>query len=91
MDRTGHSTTSGVRAYKRVSEKLREVTSDVLNGVETTTCKRVRESSLNPEPVTEKPPLNPVPVIEAPRSSSVPVINFSGAYNFHINFNYGSK
>ena len=33
---TGHSTTSGVRSYKRVSEQLKEVTSDVLNGVQTT-------------------------------------------------------
>ena len=32
---TGHSTTSGVRSYKRVSEQLKDVTSDVLNGVQT--------------------------------------------------------
>ena len=31
MLRTGHSTTSGVRSYKRVGEKLKYVTSDVLN------------------------------------------------------------
>ena len=31
MSVTGHSSTDGVRAYKRMSEKLREVTSDVLN------------------------------------------------------------
>ena len=28
---TGHSSTDGVRAYKRMSEKLKELTSDVLN------------------------------------------------------------
>ena len=31
MSVTGHSSTDGVTAYKRMSEKLREVTSDVLN------------------------------------------------------------
>ena len=30
---TGHSSTDGVRAYKRMSEKLKEFTSDVLNQV----------------------------------------------------------
>ena len=32
MARTGHSSTTGVRSYKRVSEQLIEETSDVLNG-----------------------------------------------------------
>ena len=32
MARTGHSSTTGVRSYKRVSEQLIEDTSDVLNG-----------------------------------------------------------
>ena len=31
MSVTGHSSTDGVRAYKCISEKLREVTSEVLN------------------------------------------------------------
>ena len=31
MSVTGHSSTDGVRAYKRMSEKLKELTSDVLN------------------------------------------------------------
>ena len=29
---TGHLTTTGVRSYKRVGEKLKSITSDVLNG-----------------------------------------------------------
>lgn len=33
MSVTGHSSTDGVRAYKRMSEKLKEFTSDVLNQV----------------------------------------------------------
>ena len=32
MQRTGHSTTSGVRSYKRIREKLKAITSDVSNG-----------------------------------------------------------
>ena len=32
MQRTGHSTTSGVCLYKRIGEKLKAITSDVLNG-----------------------------------------------------------
>ena len=31
MSRTGHSSTEGVRAYKRTSMQLYELTSDVLN------------------------------------------------------------
>ena len=31
MTRTSHSSTDGVRAYKRTSDKLRQLTSDVLN------------------------------------------------------------
>ncbi len=31
MSVTGHSSTDGVRAYKRMSEQLKELTSDVLN------------------------------------------------------------
>ena len=32
MSRTGHSSTTGVRSYKRISEGLQEMTSSVLNG-----------------------------------------------------------
>lgn len=31
MAHTGHSSTSGVRSYKRITEKLQEITSSVLN------------------------------------------------------------
>ena len=31
MYRTGHSSSEGVRSYKRVTENLKEMTSDVLN------------------------------------------------------------
>lgn len=37
MQRTGHSSNTGVRSYKRVGEKLRQITSDVLNKGELTT------------------------------------------------------
>ena len=32
MQRTGYSTTSGMRSYKRIEEKLKAIMSDVLNG-----------------------------------------------------------
>ena len=31
MSRTGHSSTKGVRSYKRISEQLQEDVSDILN------------------------------------------------------------
>ena len=34
MERTGHRSTDGVRAYKRSSEKLKELSSNVLNRCE---------------------------------------------------------
>ena len=37
MDRTGHRSTTGVRAYKRESDKLKELSSNVLNQ-----CKKVK-------------------------------------------------
>ena len=47
MQRTGHSTTAGVRSYKSVGEKLRATTSDALNG-----SKRIiwrHQNSLSPK------------------------------------------
>ena len=35
--RTGHSSTDGVRAYKRASSKVKQITSDVLNGTQPAT------------------------------------------------------
>ena len=51
MLRTGHSTSSGVRSYKRVGEKLKGITSDVLNKADDT-CKR--EKLMEEEVKTKK-------------------------------------
>ena len=34
MNRTGHSSSNGVRSYKRITENLKVMTSSVLNGQE---------------------------------------------------------
>ena len=48
MSRTGHSSTDGVRAYKRASNKLKKVTSDVLNWSKDETIKSASESQAEP-------------------------------------------
>ena len=77
MQRTGHSTTAGVRSYKRVGEKLRSITSDVLN------C--------NKKPKTEESVLDSDSKQDQfiIRDTNVPVLNLGGATNFAINFNIG--
>ncbi len=49
MSVTGHSSTDGVRAYKRISEQLKELTSDVLNlaGEPAPPPKKVKEGNEN--------------------------------------------
>ena len=97
---TGH----GVWAYKRVSQKLKEVTSDVLNGVETAKRLKVEQetkdavlsSNLALDPPNASSTVVPDSTVapNPPSSSSLnlePVMNFSGASNFHINFNYSGK
>ena len=49
MGRTGHSSTDGVRAYKRTSKKLKELTSDVLNGNKTPIKRAVCEPPARPK------------------------------------------
>ena len=51
MMRTGHSSTDGVRAYKRTSDKLRQLTSDVLNSGKQNVTPAITEAK--PEPVSE--------------------------------------
>ena len=81
MQRTGHSTTAGVRSYKRVGEKLRSVTSNVLN-----CAKKVRTEENQSVDCSSKP---------EPRNATVenklPVLNLGDAANFTINFNFGKK
>ena len=46
MQRTGHSSTCGVRSYKRVGEKLRTVTSTVLNGDQEDSESKVKKQNM---------------------------------------------
>ena len=88
MQRTGQSTTAGVRSYKRVGEKLRSVTSDVLN------CNKkakMQESVLDLDKqvsVTSRSEENKQIMPES-KFSNLPVLNLGGATNFTINFNLG--
>ena len=78
MQQTGH-TSSAVRSYKRVGEKLRVVTSNVLNGradLEDTKVEKVNkvQTKLQEKPVKDE---------------NVPAgINLVGASNCTININY---
>ena len=86
MQRTGHSTTAGVRSYKRVGEKLRSITSDVLN-----CAKKVKPEDGNENVKSEE---RPVSMKNTPKTGSgenkFPVLNLGGATHFTINFNINS-
>ena len=84
MLRTGHSTTSGVRSYKRVSEQLKEVISDILNGVQTTKKTKLEGESAV---VCTLPPAANGGVLASP-VLPLPQMNFAGASNFNISINY---
>ena len=84
MLRTGHSSASGVRSYKRVSEQLKEVTSDVLNGVQTTKKTKLEGESAV---VCTLPPAANGGVPASP-VLPLPQMNFAGASNFNISINY---
>ena len=83
MHRTGHSTTSGVRSYKRVGEKLRAVTSDVLNKCESekaSAVTKVKETSSSVSAVSC------ASGIRVPSSIS-PVFQLQNATNVNITLN----
>ena len=100
--RTGHSTSSGVRAYKTVTEQLKEVTSNVLNGmpvkkpkledadIPDLVCPDNMQISKRAADNPNSPlvPANPPPLANPPLLP-VPTMNFGGATNFTVNFNYG--
>ena len=54
MTRTGHSSTDGVRAYKRTSDKLRQLTSDVLNSGKQNVTPAITEATLGNPPIKWK-------------------------------------
>ena len=100
MLRTGHSTSSGVRAYKAVTKQLKEVTSDVLNGVP---VKKPRLQDRDTPDVQCVGIDNAEPMCSGAIAKKyvdnadskcgnpplVPTMNFGGATGFTINFNYG--
>ena len=79
MQQTGHSTSTGVRSYKRIGEKLKNITSDVLNG---STEKMKSDVPCGAE--------NAVCTTDNKAVSSFPAVNLGGATNFTINFNIGN-
>ena len=90
MSRTGHSSREGVRAYKRTTTKLSEVTSNILNGEYHNGSKREASvSSSDLGTLSKKIVTQPV-VQEAMDSSkenfSSPVLQISGGSNITINF-----
>ena len=78
MHRTGHSSSVGVRSYKRITDSLKEKTSDVLNARAPPTKKEKLDSEVPSPPFLEKE--------NKPMGS--PSTNFAGAANFTVNFNY---
>ena len=85
MLRTGHSTTSGVRSYKRVGEKLRSITSDVFNGAkkfkqDSECLKGVKQVGEHVESVENG---NRFPgAVQPDDKLKLPMLSFAGATNF---------
>ena len=94
MEQTSHHSKDGVQAYKRASEKFKELSSNynVLNQCEK---KPKVEGSLKPHLATTEPE-NMKPVLCQPGptpkedhvSSAISGMNFGNAINFTINFNF---
>ena len=79
MHRTGHNSSVVVRSYKRITDSLKEKTSDVLNASAPPTKKEKLDDSEVPSPTfleKKNKPMGPL------------CINFAGAANFTVNFNY---
>ena len=95
MQRTGHSTCSGVRSYKRVGEKLRAVTSDVLNCATAQETKKIKLNEYPRETVSEGMAVavtDPVSThVGRKEEAAQPVLHLGGASNFTINFNFGKN
>ena len=70
MSRTGHSSTEGVRAYKRSTMQLSELTSDVLNQLPST-VKKTKIDSKSEIDGKEN-------TLSTPSTSKQPIFNISG-------------
>lgn len=83
MNRTGHSSTDGVRAYKRASTKLKEITSDVLNQKTVSSkAENKHATQLDPDCPPEKKPR-----IENEVQKTSPTFQITGGTNITININ----
>ena len=77
MMRTGHSSVTGVRSYKRVGEKLRAVTSNVLNGGQEL-FERVKKTKVEVDKENEEQFSFPVSVNQG-------VVNSTSTVSTHVN------
>ena len=87
MARTGHRSTDGIRAYKRISEEQQKALSDVLNNPEKEELKEV-DCPSPPKKLRESPAVDCYSIDTATRSTgkenslpipdNIPAMNFSG-------------
>ena len=95
MERTGHRSTDGVRAYKRESRKLKEISSNVLNQCKKTkvetSCETENAASTTVSAVSGTENISPTVNEDATKrglQSAVSAMNFGNTNNFTINFNF---
>ena len=81
MTRTSHSSTDGVRAYKRTSDKLRQLTSDVLNSGKQNVTPAITEAKPEPAPEPKRPRH------KEKENVMVPTFQITGGTNITININ----
>ena len=95
MQRAGHSSTCGVRSYKRVGEKLRAITSTVLNQEDIQSKVKMPKVVVDEEDICTTASARTVMQVkettrtaasDPSKSRHFPVMNFSGATNFNVNF-----
>jgi len=93
MSRTGHSSTAGVRSYKRITERLQEMTSKVLNsgagGVEKKR-KTEEEFGSGEECASDAEKTCNDVLFSSRKENHQPNISFSGGTNFTVNFNFSN-
>ena len=81
MQRTGHRSSQGVRMYKRETEKLKELSSNVLNQVQD--HKKVKLDNSSDHSVGDGSENKP-----SASSKVIPSMDFGNASNITINFNF---
>ena len=81
MQRTGHRSSQGVRMYKRETEKLKELSSNVLNQVQD--HKKVKLDDSSNQSIGDGSENKPSAVSEV-----IPNMDFGNASNMTINFNF---